>query len=160
MYRLREKPGIRTWHARLLWSAPVDRISCRQGQVAAPEAGGIRAGRSLRWWAGAGPPAFQERFEIRVLDPYYTTNPDSRQRAADDGAALVYHGTRLAESVSSQRQARVVRVAPDGAGGTVATPQTLRLLPYGAEGVAGNATQEPRGVSEMRALRSGRHRGD
>ncbi|HUY59325.1 MAG TPA: peptidase E [Solirubrobacteraceae bacterium] len=80
--------------------------------------------------------------------------------AADDGAAVVYHGTRLAECVCSRRGARVVRVEPDGVGGAVASPQPLRLLPHGVAGVPGAPTLEPYGVSEMRALRAGRHRWD
>ncbi len=80
--------------------------------------------------------------------------------AADDGAALVYHGTRLAECVCSRPDARVVRVEPDGAGGAVASPQPLRLLPHAAAGLAGAPTHESYGVSEMRALRAGRHRWD
>jgi peptidase E len=80
--------------------------------------------------------------------------------AADDGAAVVYHGTRLAECVCSRGDARVVRVEPDGGGGTVASPQPLRLLPHAVGDVAGAPTHEPYGVSEMRALRAGRHRWD
>jgi hypothetical protein len=80
--------------------------------------------------------------------------------AADDGAALVYHGTRLAECVCSRRDARVVRVTPDGGGGAVTSPQPLRLLPHAAAGVPDAPAHEPYGVSEIRALRAGRHRWD
>ncbi len=78
--------------------------------------------------------------------------------AADDGAALVFHGTRLAECVSSRAQARVVRIEPDGAGGTVQRQQPVRLLP----GAGAERARSPRGeaedVAELRALRAGRHR--
>jgi dipeptidase E len=80
--------------------------------------------------------------------------------AADDGAALVYHGTHLAECVASRDDARVVRVEADGSGGTVESPQRVRLLPDAAAGPVGEATHESHGVSEMRALRAGRHRWD
>ena len=78
--------------------------------------------------------------------------------ATDDGAAVVYHGTRLAECVCSRRDARVVRVEPDGGGGTVASPQPVRLLPHAVGDAPNTPTHEPYGVSEMRALRAGRHR--
>jgi dipeptidase E len=77
--------------------------------------------------------------------------------AADDGAALLYKGTRLVESVASRPDARVVHVDADGQGGVREQPQPVRLLP-GA--TAGQATREPYGVSELRALRAGRHRWD
>jgi dipeptidase E len=76
--------------------------------------------------------------------------------AADDGAALVYHGTALAECVASRADARVVRVEPDGNGETRETPQPVRLLPQ----AAAEPLHESYGVSEMRALRAGRHRWD
>jgi dipeptidase E len=77
--------------------------------------------------------------------------------AADDGAALVYAGPQLVECVASRDGARVVRIEPDGEHGVIEVPQTVRLLP-GAEREA--AAAEPYGVSEMRALRAGRHRWD
>ncbi|HEX3802960.1 MAG TPA: peptidase E [Solirubrobacteraceae bacterium] len=80
--------------------------------------------------------------------------------AADDGAALVYHGTRLAERVASRDDARVVRVEADGNGGTVESPQPVRLLPHAGGDLVGESTHESYGVSEMRALRAGRHRWD
>ena len=78
--------------------------------------------------------------------------------AADDGAAVLYHGTRLAECVASRRDARVVQVRADGQGGVRHTPQPVRLLPHAAD--SGEPEHEPYGVSELRALRAGRHRWD
>jgi peptidase E len=79
--------------------------------------------------------------------------------AADDGAALLFTGRALAKCVASRRGARVVRVAPDGAGGVRETPLAVELLPDAAEH-PGEDAAEPYGVSEMRALRAGRHRFD
>ncbi len=80
--------------------------------------------------------------------------------AADDGAALVFHGTRLAECVASRADARVMRVSADGAGGTVQVPLPVRLLPHAVGSPVAEPIHEPYGVSEMRALRAGRHRWD
>jgi dipeptidase E len=80
--------------------------------------------------------------------------------ACDDGAAVVYHGTRLAECVGSRAGARVVRVEADGGGGITEVPQTLRLLPHAVGDVGGEPAHESYGVAEMRALRAGRHRWD
>jgi hypothetical protein len=78
--------------------------------------------------------------------------------AADDGAALLYDGTRLAECVASHHGARVVRVDPDGEGGVFERPLAVRLLPGASHRSA--EQDEPYGVSELRALRAGRHRWD
>ncbi len=69
--------------------------------------------------------------------------------AADDGAAVVYHGTCLAECVASREDARVVRVEADGNGGTVDCPQPVRLLPArgcgcGRRGDASSPVASPR----------------
>jgi dipeptidase E len=80
--------------------------------------------------------------------------------AADDGAALVFQGTTLVECVASRPEARVMRVDADGIGGTVGTSQPVRLLPHAVGDAVGEPTHESRGVSEMRALRAGRHRWD
>jgi len=80
--------------------------------------------------------------------------------AADDGAAVVFHGTQLAECVGSRSDARVVRVTADGQGGVVETPVPVRLLPGAVGSLAGEPIHESYGVSEMRALRAGRHRWD
>jgi dipeptidase E len=75
--------------------------------------------------------------------------------AADDYAALIWHGTKLGECVISEPNAKVVRVDADGQGGVTVTAQPARLLP-GAREV--EPEHEPYGVSEMRALRAGRNR--
>ena len=79
--------------------------------------------------------------------------------AADDGAALVFHGTQLVECVASRQQARVVRVTPDGTGGVTRASQAVRLLP-GAAVHADDDHSPSDGVSELRALRAGRNRWD
>jgi len=71
--------------------------------------------------------------------------------AADDGAALLFEGTELAECVSSGVGARVLRVQPDGRGGVVERALAVRLLPGAgeAEGVEAGV------VGELRDLRAG-----
>jgi peptidase E len=78
--------------------------------------------------------------------------------AADDGAALLYAGTRLRECVASRPGARLVHVAPDGSGGVEETELPVRLLPGASE--PGPERSGAYGVAEMRALRAGRHRWD
>lgn len=94
-------------------------------------------------------PVYEHAVATGALPPGY---------AADDGAALVFHGTRLAECVASRPDARVVRIEADGNGFTVESEQPVRLLP----GAVGTTKDEPLGesygVSELRALRAGRHR--
>jgi dipeptidase E len=76
--------------------------------------------------------------------------------AADDGAALLFSGMALAECVASRPGARVVRVSPDGSGGVDEVQEPVRLLP----GAERREPEQPEshGVSELRALRAGRHR--
>jgi hypothetical protein len=76
--------------------------------------------------------------------------------AADDGAALVFHGTEFVECVASRPGARVVRVTADGAGGVREAEQPVRLLAGGERPVS--EQEEGYDVSEMRSLRTGRHR--
>jgi dipeptidase E len=75
--------------------------------------------------------------------------------AADDCAALLFRGTELERCVASRPGARVLAIAPDGEGATATRPLPVETLPgalsVGAEGY---------GVSELRALRAGRHRWD
>jgi dipeptidase E len=106
-------------------------------------------------------PAFREAVARGALPAGY---------AADDGAALLYDGVELIECVASRGGARVVRVDPDGEGGVRERKLSVRLLPGAgagaggavgaAAGASGDPVEEPRGVSEMRALRAGRHRWD
>jgi dipeptidase E len=77
--------------------------------------------------------------------------------AADDGAGLLYTGPSLVECVASRPGAGVVRVEADGRGGVVETPQPVRSLPGASQP---GPSAEPDGVSELRALRAGRHRWD
>jgi dipeptidase E len=78
--------------------------------------------------------------------------------AADDGAAVLYAGTILHECVASHPGARVLRIQPDGIGGVVETTQPVRVLAGGLRAVEEPA--EDFEISELRALRAGRHRWD
>jgi peptidase E len=94
-------------------------------------------------------PAYRAAIAAGELAPGY---------AADDGAALLYSGRRLVECVSSRVGARVVRIAPDDFGGVSEDELPVRPLP-GAE-QPWSEEDEPYAVSELRALRAGRHRWD
>jgi peptidase E len=48
--------------------------------------------------------------------------------ATDDGAGLVYRGTKLAEAVADRPGAGAYRVSADGAGGAVEEPLAVRRL--------------------------------
>jgi dipeptidase E len=78
--------------------------------------------------------------------------------AVDDCAALVFAGTRLTMCVASRPGARVLRLRADGTGGATEQPLSVRLLP-GSDRL-GEELGESDGVSELRALRAGRHRWD
>jgi dipeptidase E len=78
--------------------------------------------------------------------------------AIDDGAALLYSGTRLRECVASHTGARVVRIRRGDFGGVREDEMPVRLLPGALHG--SDDPEEPYGVSELRALRAGRHRWD
>jgi peptidase E len=81
--------------------------------------------------------------------------------AADDGAALVYAGTALVECVASRAGARIVHYRADGAGGVIETEVAVRLLPEADSGVHDDAGWgDISDISELRALRAGRHRWD
>lgn len=80
--------------------------------------------------------------------------------AVDDSAALLVVGTSVRSCVSSRPGARVIRVEADGEGGTVETPLDVSVLPGAVAADAPVGAGEPRGVSELRALRAGRHRWD
>jgi dipeptidase E len=76
--------------------------------------------------------------------------------AVSDGAALLFSGTGLAECVASDAGARVVRVGREVGGGVREQPVAVRLLP-GAQR-PGADPAERLDISELRELRSGRHR--
>jgi dipeptidase E len=96
-------------------------------------------------------PAYRAAVAAGQLPPGY---------AADDGAAVLYKGARLAECVASRPGARVLRVRPDGHGGVNEVPVTVRRLP-GPEAERGIEPAEIGfGISELRALRAGRRRWD
>ena len=76
--------------------------------------------------------------------------------AAQDRTALLFVGTELAECVASREGGRVVRIAPDGAGGVVESDANVRLLPGATRARA--QLEDVDAIAEMRALRSGRHR--
>jgi peptidase E len=94
-------------------------------------------------------PTYRDAIATGKLPPGY---------AADDGAALVYHGTSLVECVASRRAARVVRIEAAGDGQVSESPQPVRLLPGAVTATAASA--EPEDVLELRTLRAGRHRWD
>ncbi len=78
--------------------------------------------------------------------------------AADDGAALVFAGSELAECVGSHAGARVIQVRPDGSGGIEERVLPIRLLEGSSDRELEHA--EPTEVLELRALRAGRRRWD
>ncbi len=78
--------------------------------------------------------------------------------AAADGAGLLFAGPRLQACLVSRPGARVLRVRRGPNGEVSQQPMPVKLLP-GALGAVGQEA-EPDGVSELRALRAGRHRWD
>jgi peptidase E len=92
-------------------------------------------------------PAYRRAVASGELPPGY---------AADDGAALVFAGTRLEGCVASRMDARVVHVTPDGRGGVVERQLPVELL--GPDERHWRRRAEAYAVSELRALRAGRHR--
>jgi peptidase E len=80
--------------------------------------------------------------------------------AVDDCAALLIKGTRLSACVASRLGAGVTEVRPDGAGSTVERSLPVRALPGSQPAGAADGAGEHDGVSELRALRAGRHRWD
>ena len=85
--------------------------------------------------------------------------------AADDGAALVLHGTTLGECVASRARARVVSIASDGEGGTVqralpVTPLADAATGRGASDADMPAAGEREPIDELRGLRGRHHRWD
>jgi len=98
-----------------------------------------------------------ERERIQLYEQAVATGELPPGYAADDYAAIVWHGTKVGECVISDPDAKVVRIEADGQGGVTVAEQPARLLPGAA---ASEIAHEPYGVSEMRALRAGRHRWD
>ncbi len=94
-------------------------------------------------------PAYRDAIGAGSLPPGY---------AVDDCAALLFEDTRLKECVASAPGAQVVRVRPDGRGGVSEQEMAVTLLPETLRTSAWAG--ESHGVSEMRALRAGRHRWD
>jgi dipeptidase E len=96
-------------------------------------------------------PAYRQAVAAGELPPGY---------AVDDCAALLVSGTTVSTFVSSRPGARVIRVRADGAGAT--SEQTMSVTPLpGSVAIDGpQGDGEPYGVSELRALRAGRHRWD
>jgi hypothetical protein len=76
--------------------------------------------------------------------------------AADDGAALVFEGQRLARAVAARAGARVLAVRGDGQGGTNCRElQIEQLEPPGTELARGAV--EP-AIEELRELRAAQRR--
>jgi hypothetical protein len=94
-------------------------------------------------------PAYRDAIGAGALPPGY---------AVDNGAALMFEGGRLSACVGSRPEARVVRVRPDENGGV--TEQEMGVTPLPEALRSGAAVTESTGVSELRALRGGRHRWD
>jgi dipeptidase E len=92
-------------------------------------------------------PVYERAVATGALAPGYV---------ADDCAAIIYHGTRPARFVASDARARILRVEADGAGGASTSTVELERL----DGLDGVLDMESYGVSELRALRAGRHRWD
>jgi peptidase E len=78
--------------------------------------------------------------------------------AVGDCAALVFEGLRLTGCVASRGGARVIRTTRDGAGGVLERSLPVKLLPGTEDGIGSGAELD--GISELRALRAGRHRWD
>jgi dipeptidase E len=94
-------------------------------------------------------PVFREAVAAGRLEPGY---------AADDGAALVFAGQRLQCCVTSSPASRVLRIRPDGDGSVNVQEMPVKVL--SDPGETRPVQPEPHGVSELRALRAGRHRWD
>ena len=79
--------------------------------------------------------------------------------AADDGAALRVRGDAAARVRRLDGRARgCVRYEPDGHGGVIETELAMRVLPEADRGA--RRSDDLGDVSELRALRAGRHRWD
>ena len=76
--------------------------------------------------------------------------------AADDGAGLVFAGTRLDGCVASRPDARIMRVTPDGRGGVLERQLPVTVLAAEEQPLLRGG--ETYAVSELRTLRAGRDR--
>ncbi len=94
-------------------------------------------------------PTYRDAIATGRLPPGY---------AADDGAALLYEGTRLVECVASRPGARVLRIEAAGAGEVTEVAEPVRALPGAA--APGAPERESEDILELRSLRAGRHRWD
>jgi dipeptidase E len=95
-------------------------------------------------------PIFRRAIASGALPPGY---------AVDDGAALLFAGTKFVECVASRPGARVLRVSPNDRGGVHERALPVRLL----AAPRGGSEAEPAdvyGVAELRDLRAGRSRWD
>jgi dipeptidase E len=92
-------------------------------------------------------PSYRTALAAGALPPGY---------AVDDGAALLYAGTRVLEAVASRPDARLLSLCPDGRGGVRERRVPLRLLASAAP--ARQSIRDEHGVAELRALRAGRRR--
>ena len=150
---------------RAAWEAGVVLAGLSAGAMCWFQGGVTRAGaprpRSRGWACSAGSlsvhmdsepermPVFREAVAAGRLPAGY---------AADDGAALVFAGTRLQSAWPRARALAVVRVRPDDDGSVCRQPMATRVL--SDPGESRPVQPEPYGVSELRALRAGRHRWD
>ena len=119
------------------------------GGAPAAAAGLGLLGGSLSVHLGSEPermPAFRSAIAGGALPSGY---------AVDDCAALLYEGTRLGGCLASTPEARVLRVRADGDGGVIEQEMPVKLL---AGPRPATEDVESHGVSELRALRAGRHR--
>jgi peptidase E len=126
-------------------------ISMSGGAPEPVEGLGLLSG-SLSVHMDSGPerlPAYRAAVARGELPPGY---------AADDGAGLLFEGAELLECVASREGARVVKVTPDATGGVNESEMPVRLLP-GADRLQAEH-EDSYAVSELRALRAGRHRWD
>ena len=80
--------------------------------------------------------------------------------AVDDCAALLFAGTRLRACVASRPGARVIQIRADGQGRRRSRRRPSSCLSGAESPVPAKAGGESDGVSELRALRLGRHRWD
>ncbi|MDQ6732450.1 MAG: peptidase E [Actinomycetota bacterium] len=94
-------------------------------------------------------PVFREAIAGGRLEPGF---------AADDGAALVFAGETLHACVASGPASRILHLNPDRRGGVDVEEMPTEVLSPGRD----HRPLQPEsfGVSELRALRAGRHRWD